>query len=238
MAEAALDLDIQPLIEAIRKRVSVDFEGDNTGHDLAHLDRVHGLTEKLRLVEGGDPLVLAAACYVHDYHRVLERLAKEHSDEVRGHVDEQLINGVLAGVEFPSHLVRQVFECVEFTDKYSFAGHALGSPSREARILRDADNLDAIGAVGIARAFMFGGALGEPIWVDGVDPSEVYEAGTTTSVVHHFHEKLLRIRDDMLTEAGQAIASQRHDFMVAFLDQLGQEWDTAGLGSQATIQVS
>lgn len=215
------------LVETLRTAVSADFDGDGTGHDLSHLDRVFGLAEGLRQHEGGDALVLGAACYVHDYHRVLERRTDFTVRVSREAVEEQ-IAAVLDRVTFPVELVPSVCECVAFTDRYSFAGHELAAPSIEARILRDADNLDALGAIGIARAFMFGGVLGEPIWVEGVDPSDTYEAGTTTSVVHHFHEKLLRVRDDMLTESGRRLANERHDFMVAFLEELMREWELSG----------
>lgn len=235
MAEISLALDLEHLVDSLRRRVGVDFAEDRTGHDLAHLDRVYGLSKQLRDEEGGDPAVIAAACYVHDYHRVFERLAMECGPSITQTVDEDFIASVLADVGFPPNLVPQVFGCVEFTDKYSFSGHCLDSPSVEACILRDADNLDAIGAIGIARAFMFGGALGEPIWVEGTDPAQVYDAGATTSVVHHFHEKLLRIRDDMSTRAGRALADQRHDFMLAFLDRLSGEWKSAGLGTHSAL---
>jgi uncharacterized protein len=228
---------MEPLVTAIRTQVSADFEGDSTGHDLAHLDRVFGLAEQLRLIEGGDPLVLAGAAYVHDYHRVLERDAGEYGTGVRRSAIDNLIGRTLSAIDFPPDLISMVCDCVEFTDKYSFSGHVLDPPSLEARILRDADNLDALGAVGIARAFMFGGALGEPIWVDGVDPSDVYEAGATTSIVHHFYEKLLRVRDDMLTTTGRTLADERHDFMVEFLGQIRRELDCANLTQRQARQV-
>lgn len=228
---------MDPLVTSIRMQVSSDFAGDNTGHDLAHLDRVYGIAERLRASEGGDPVVLIAACYVHDFHRVAER-----ADGAYGATDvcdavDSAIERTLSAIDYPPSLVSRVRECVEFTDKYSFAGHALDAPSLEARILRDADNLDALGAIGIARAFMFGGALGEPIWVNNTEPSETYEAGVASSIVHHFHEKLLRLRDDMLTDAGRALADERHEFMVAFLDQLRNEWESAGLSQSRAPQL-
>ena len=77
--------------------------------------------------------------------------------------------------------------------------------------------------MGLARAFMFGGRLGEPLWVEGVEPAAVYEPGRATSVVHHFHEKLLRLREDMLTSAGRAIAEERHAYTAGFVERLERE---------------
>lgn len=227
-------MTVEDLVAALRAEVQADFDEDGTGHDLSHLDRVYGLAEQLRLREGGDPLVLAAASYVHDLHRVVERRAGTYDARVERTLIDELIDKTLRATSFPSALVPEVCDCVAFTDRYSFSGHDLEAPSIEAWILRDADNLDAMGAIGIARAFMFGGALREPIWADDVEPSEVYEAGTTTSVVHHFHEKLLRLKDDMLTASGRELAEERHQFMVLFLDELKREWRLADAVSRGT----
>jgi uncharacterized protein len=212
------------LIDFLRAEVRADFNDDATGHDLSHLDRVHGLAIQLAEDEGGNQLVIAAGCYLHDLHRVVERRTQRFDQRVaRRHIDE-LIEMHLRAVRFPHELIERVCDCVAFTDRYSFSGDDLADPSIEAQVLRDADNLDAMGAIGIARAFMFGGALGEPIWVDGVTPSGTYAAGKTTSVIHHFYEKLLRLQDDMLTVSGRRLAEQRHSFMLMFVEQLRSEW--------------
>lgn len=221
----------------IRSQVSHHFDDDRGGHDLSHLDRVYGLAEQLRSREGGDSGVLAVACYVHDFHRALERESGSYDGADARHAVDDMIVETLTAIEYPPDLVSHVCECVAFTDRYSFAGHALEPPSLEARILRDADNLDAIGAIGVARAFMFGGILGEPIWSDETAPNQLYEAGVSSSIVHHFHEKLLRIKDDMLTAAGKELAAERHEFMVVFLTQLRDEWESAGLSQTKAPQL-
>jgi uncharacterized protein len=215
------------LIAALRAEVRTDFGGEDPGHDLTHLDRVCGLALKLSEDEGGDSLVIAGASYVHDYHRVIERRQEASRAAVDRVIVEDHVVAALDAAGFPSNLVARVCDCVAFTDRYSFSGHVLEAPSIEAAIVRDADNLDALGAIGVARAFIFGGSLGEPIWAEG-DPKEVYEAGQTTSIVHHFQEKLLKLKDDMLTVAGCKLAAKRHDFMVAFLDELMGEWAVSG----------
>lgn len=233
MARVALDRGVievvSEVVERLRRVVQAYFGPECVGHDLSHLDRVHGLALQLRASEGGNELVIAAASYVHDFHRVIERLGTARdSDDERRAVETKIIDA-LSAAEFPSELVDAVTGCVAFTDRYSFAGHRLDAPSLEARIVRDADNLDALGAIGIARAFMFGGTLGEPIWNDDVAPAAKYSAGITSSIVHHFHEKLLRLRDDMLTEAGARLAEERHELMLSFLERLREEWEFAGL---------
>jgi uncharacterized protein len=129
-----------------------------------------------------------------------------------------------AGSSLPPERLDAVLECVAFTRRHSFAGHALGEPSVEAMVVRDADNLDALGAVGIARAFMYGGALAEPMWIPELPVADRYEPGRSRSVVHHFHEKLLRLRDDMLTPTARRQAAERHAFLEEFLDRFLSEW--------------
>lgn len=212
------------LIAALRDHVMPDFGPDCVGHDISHLDRVFQLACRIANAEGGDPLVLGAASYLHDYHRVLERDGIDDRDAA-----EERVRAALRAVSFPEARVDAVIDCVDFTDRYSFAGHELSATCVEAKVVRDADNLDALGAVGIARAFMFGGTLREPLWAVGPAPAEVYRSGPTSSVIHHFFEKLLRVRDDMLTPTARTLADERHEYMVAFVERLSEEWEAPGL---------
>jgi uncharacterized protein len=215
------------LTVALRAQIAADFGPHCVGHAMDHLERVSQLAAELREVEGGDGAVIEAACWLHDYHRVVE---DEGDDDPA--IVEARIRRALEQAGFPRTLVQDVLDCIAFTDRYSFSGHELTSPSLEARIVRDADNLDALGAVGIARAFMYGGKLREPLWVEGVSPRATYRSGPTSSVLHHFFEKLLRVRDDMLTPTGRAMADERHDYMIGFLTRLRREWDAPGLGDE------
>ncbi len=215
------------LTAALRQHIARDFGPECVGHAIDHLDRVSRLALDISEVEGGDPAVLLAASYLHDYHRVVENEGADHPAAIQSR-----IRHALDAVAFPAARVEVVLDCIAFTDRYSFAGHALDAPCLEAQIVRDADNLDALGAVGIARAFMFGGTLREPLWVAGVSPETTYRSGPTSSVLHHFFEKLLRVRDDMLTVTGKLMAEGRHEYMLDFLAQLQSEWDAPGLGAE------
>jgi uncharacterized protein len=216
---------VSALTTALRERIAADFGPQCVGHAIDHLDRVAQLARELSQTEGGDHAVLEAASYLHDYHRVVE---DEGLDDPA--VIEARIRCALGAVAFPADRVPMVLDCIAFTDRYSFAGHALDAPCLEAQIVRDADNLDALGAVGIARACMFGGKLAEPLWVEGIAPEATYRSGPTSSVLHHFFEKLLRVRDDMLTATGRSLADERHEYMVGFLSRLQAEWNAPGLG--------
>lgn len=209
------------LAHRLREQVAGSFGPERVAHDLSHLDRVHGLALALCEREGGDRRVIAAGAYLHDLHRLLEVAGgtRATADRVERAVWHELrAAGAPAAVEGP------VLECVAFASKHSFAGHDLGKPSLEARIVRDADNLDAIGAVGAARALMYGGHLGERLWAPEEPWADVYVPGQATSVLHHFHEKLLRLRDDMLTPTARAWGEERHAFLETFVQRLQGEW--------------
>ena len=99
----------------------------------------------------------------------------------------------------------------------------------EGQIVRDADRLDAIGAIGVARAFAYGGSKNRPLFNPDIKPvmhdsKEAY-LNAKTHTVNHFYEKLLKIKDRIETASGKIIAKQRHEFMVSFLEQFHSEWN-------------
>jgi len=211
---------MRELAARLRAAVAADFGPENVAHDLGHLDRVCRLALEIAREEGGDREVLVAAAYLHDQHRVLER---ERGHRVGAGDAEERVRAVLARTGFPSERAPEVLAAVAHSSRYGFAGHPLGAPAIEAVVLRDADNLDAMGAVGIARAFMYGGHLGTPPWLPGVPIARTYVPGRGTSVVHHFHEKLLRLREEMTTPTAARLAHERHAVMVGFLAALERE---------------
>lgn len=209
------------LAARLRATVAPDFGPENVAHDLSHLDRVAGMCRRLQRGEGGDVQTVVAAAYLHDYHRVVER---QTNTWVRPAEVRDLTVEVMRRAGVPAELENPVLECIAATGKHTFAGDTHGAPSIEARILRDADALDAIGALGIARALMFGGVLREPLWLPDEEVDDIYKPGTASSVIHHFHEKLIKLADDMLTDTGRAIAVDRHTVLRTFLDQFTAEW--------------
>jgi uncharacterized protein len=213
---------LPPVAVAVRAQVAARFAGDAGGHDLAHLDRVAGMGDRLARAEGADREVVGAAAYCHDFHRLVER-ESGHARPVASADCEELVVATLAAAGAAARLTAPVVACVAFCDRHVFAGDD-GDGPLEAQVLRDADNLDAIGAVGIARAFAFGAQLGEPLWIPEAEARTTYAPGRTSSVLHHFDEKLLRLRDDMLTPTGRAIAEERHRFTAEFAQRFRREW--------------
>lgn len=208
-------------IATIADRVRADFDANEGAHDFHHLRRVAALARQIATAEGGDPSIAEAAALVHDYHRLLD----DHGIGQPADAAAATIGSALRDCGITDRAVRnQIMECVAFTDKYLCAGDQVTAPTVEAAAVRDADNLDAIGAVGIARALTFGAHLGEPIWVEDVPIRSSYEHGHAPSVIHHFHEKLLHLADEMTTSTGKELADERHDYVAEFSRRLRAEW--------------
>ena len=197
----------EAMIEACERYGRTIFEHDASGHDYHHTLRVYHMAVRLAHEEGADVGVVSLAALLHDVDD--PKLSPETADGLdrarvfltEYEVDESEASAVLAAI-------REV----------SFSKNAGQAPTtREAACVRDADRLDAIGAIGVARTFAYGGAHGRPLH----DPSG-QDSGTTTA---HFHDKLLLLKDLMCTESGRRIAEHRHNVTAAFLDEFLAEWD-------------
>lgn len=198
------------LFRAIADEMVAWYDGDSSGHDLDHAWRVFRLGTRLADAEGADVEVVGAAALTHDIHRTVGTDGEDvHPEETLPDVRE-----VLGATEFPSSKVPAVCHCVAVHDEYEFRGIERPAETVEAEVLRDADNLDAIGAVGIARNFAYGGVHGTPLW----DPDGGY------SGIEHYYDKLQHLPDEMNTEAARALAEERHAFTERFVERFEAEW--------------
>ena len=216
----------RPLFERVADEMAVHLDGDDSGHDLQHLWRVNRLGSRIAESAGADPEVVGVAALVHDLHRVRGD-GFTHPEETIPEIRE-----ILADAGVPESLHDPVCHCVAVHEEYSFEEDPQTAETLEAEVLQDADNLDAIGAVGVARAFQFGGAHGNLMW-DADRPlpeDEAYEkdAGidddSPGSTFHHIHAKLLRLHENMNTETGREIAAERHAFLEEFAERFEAEW--------------
>ncbi|TCI29496.1 metal-dependent phosphohydrolase [Exiguobacterium sp. SL-10] len=189
---------LHPAILETERYVAKLHGGDHTGHDMAHLDRVRRLTTHLAEGEAVDGLALTLAALLHDVED--EKLGRDKG-LVASHLDTLTLDP-----DQRAHILTMIEEA-------SFSKGRSPS-SRESAMLQDADRLDAIGAIGIARTFQFAGARGNSLHGED-DPK---------SAVAHFEEKLLRLANQMHTERARRIARDRHAFMVTFLDRFEAEW--------------
>ena len=201
--------------------VKEKLEGAEAGHDWFHIERVWKLSKKIAEKEGGNLEVIELSALLHDiadpkFHNGDETLAlkisKDFLEEI--HVNAKLIEQVLF-----------VIKNISFKNR----AEAPENPPLELQIVQDADRLDAIGAIGIARTFNFGGFKNNLMYHPEIKPNlgmnkEEYKKSNGTTI-NHFYEKLLLLKDLMNTETAKRIASERHDFMLQFLDEFYKEWN-------------
>ena len=197
------------VIRAAERYVHEAFAGDCSGHDVHHTLRVRHLAERIAADEGADLRIVALAALLHDVDDA--KLSPDTADSLSCARTFLSAHGVDEGdSEVVLTAIREV----------SFSKNADAVPSSlEAACVRDADRLDALGAIGVARAFAYGGAHGRAMH----DPSGEDRATT----VQHFYDKLLKLWDMMCTESGRRIAERRHAVTSEFLDELLLEWDGA-----------
>lgn len=196
------------------KKVRGIYEGFDASHDFQHIERVYqNALAILHTEPDADEEVVKIAVLLHDVSDKKYTNSKEQ--------EEQLIAELQMSEEKKQH-IRDCIAQVSFN-----GGNELEATSIEAKIVRDADRLDAIGAVGIARTFAFGGAKGRKLYDEAEEAraemtEEEYRSKNTASVTH-FYEKLLLLKDLMTTDEGKKMAEGRHQFMVSFLEQLQAE---------------
>lgn len=193
-------------------------EGDSV-HDFSHVLRVLHMAERLAGLEGADLDVVRTAALLHDISRAEDPDTGAEADAETDHalLAAREARRILAGS--PPDFVDAVAHCIE---AHRFR-NAVEPQTIEAQVLFDADKLDAIGAVGVARAFAYGALIGQPLWgevSEGYIPGETDELHTAH---HEFHFKLKRIKDRLYTESGRRIAEGRHRFMESFYEQMAAE---------------
>lgn len=196
------------------------FQNDFSGHDWHHIERVHSNAMKIQEKEGGNSEVVSLLAILHD--------VSDHKLN-GGKLNQGGIEAAIIMHKIGVH--KDLIELVApLVDEISFKGAGVSdqNSSLESKIVQDADRLDAIGAIGIARAFAYGGSRGRPMYSPEVnaelhDSFEEY-ANSKSHTINHFHEKLLLLKDRMHTQTARELAQERHDFMILFLTQFHQEW--------------
>lgn len=193
---------------------------DSTGHDWYHIERVRKNALYIAEKENkGDRFIIEMAALLHDIPDEKLNSSKE--------AGERKLNEFLDELQLDKHIRNQI---VEIIGSISFkGGNGTKCLSLEAQIVQDADRLDAIGAIGIARTFAFGGKKGQALYDPEISirdemTEEEYRKGKSSSV-HHFYEKLLKLKDRLNTETAMKMAEERHQFMEKFLEEFYNEWN-------------
>ncbi len=205
------------ITEHVRKR----FTGEGTGHDWWHIERVRRLALRIGEEEGADLLIVELGALLHDVADY-----KLHGGDVQKGM--ALVREWLGEGDFPENVKTDVIQIVENVS-YKGADVPEAPLSLEGMVVRDADRLDAMGAVGIARTFAYGGNRNRPIYDPEISPEmhnnfESYKSSNAPTI-NHFYEKLLLLKDRMHTTSAKTMAEARHNYMQTFLDRFLCEWE-------------
>jgi uncharacterized protein len=208
---------ISKTIDFVKKTLA----GAEAGHDWFHIERVYKTAKQINHTEQGDPLVVALAALLHD-------IADSKFNGGDEEVGPRLAGDFLQSLGLESDIIVHVQEIIRNLSFKASLGQ-ITFASKELDIVQDADRLDAIGAIGIARAFTYGGFKNRVLYDPEIKPQqyadkEAYK-NTVAPTVNHFYEKLLLLKDLMKTEAGKQMAEERHQFMLTYLDQFYAEWE-------------
>lgn len=210
------------IIQKTERFIESEFRSEGSGHDWFHVDRVRKMALRIGEQEGCDLFIVEMAALLHDLDDWKLNGAESQAD---GKIKKWLDTiGLEAEVD------RTI---LRITEEVSFKGAGIETPvqSTEAAVVQDADRLDAIGAIGIARTFTYGGHKSRLIYDPSISPVmhddfQEYK-NNTAPTINHFYEKLLLLKDRMNTETARAIAEQRHQFMNDYLSQFYEEWEAA-----------
>ena len=209
------------LIDKIKQIVYAQFETDATGHDWYHIDRVYQMAIHLQSKEGGDLFLIQLGALLHD---ISDHKFNGGSATLGGETAYNLLieNGLDKERAFKVKLiVNQI--------SYKGANVLDETNSIESKIVQDADRLDAIGAIGIARAFAYGGNKNRPIYDPSFPPIlhttfEEYK-NAKSHTINHFYEKLLLLTNKLHTSSAKEIGKHRHQYLEQFLNEFMSEWN-------------
>ncbi|GAA0348271.1 HD domain-containing protein [Bacillus carboniphilus] len=209
----------------LEEKIKELFLHEATGHDWYHIDRVRKVALFLCEQEGGNPKIVEAAALLHDVPDEKLNPSKQ--------AGEKRFYQVLSEIPF-TKTEREEIEGIVFSISFK-GGNEATLTNLNAKIVRDADRLDAMGAIGVARTFAYGGSNGQPLYNPNLkvrdEMSEEEYRNQPSSSIHHFYEKLLKLKGLMTTESGRRLAEERHQFMEQFLEQFFLEWQL-GQGSK------
>jgi len=207
------------IIEQAARFVRQELAEESSGHDWRHIERVWKLARRIGAEEGADLFICELAALLHDIAD--EKLNESEAAglaKVRGWLEEHDVDAEAASC------VMEIISTMSFK-----GGKGGGMRTIEGRVVQDADRLDALGAIGIARTFAYSGAKGQLTydpdlpWRDDMTPEE-YRKGRSTAV-NHFHEKLFKLKDLMNTKTARELAQERHAYMEEFLERFLAEWN-------------
>lgn len=211
----------QDIINKTIEYVKQTLQTAEAGHDWFHISRVYKTAQTINKAEGANHLIVALAALLHD-------IADSKFHDGDEEIGPKTAATFLQSIAVDSNIIDEVVLIIKnLSFKASFG--EITYHSKELDVVQDADRLDAIGAIGIARAFTYGGFKNRVMYDPEIKPNlqmtkEQYK-NTTAPTINHFYEKLLLLKDLMKTDAGKKMAEERHQFMLSYLEQFYGEWE-------------
>ena len=174
--------------------------------------------------EGGDKIIIGISAFLHDVHRIMQN---ESGSFVSPKDSLDTIKEILANIDLSEEQVEKICYCIEYHEQYNWNGNNVNDIN--TLILQDADNLDAIGAIGIGRTFSYGGSHNIIMYSEKAPLNENNDYsefnGDDESTIHHFYHKLFKLGDNMNTQTAKKLAKKRTDFMKLFVKEFLNEWN-------------
>jgi uncharacterized protein len=211
----------QFVIDKTTEFVKDTLAGAEGGHDWWHIFRVRNLARHIAETEPADLFIVELGALLHD---IADSKFHNGDEEAGPRMARQFLTSLDVD-KAPITQIEQIIANISFRGGKNIARFR----SPELDVIQDADRLDAMGAIGIARAFNYGGYKNREIYNPGVRPdlemTRVQYKNSTAPTINHFYEKLLLLKDKMNTPTGKAMAEHRHAFMEQYLDEFYLEWD-------------
>lgn len=209
------------VIERTAEFVKGKLEKDGTGHDWWHIVRVVRLGKHIAEKEGADAFVVELGCLLHD---IADWKLNNGDTEIGPRVAREWLESL--GVE--EKVIKEITTIIS-ESYFEIGKNETPELSLEAKVVHDADNLDAMGAIGIARTFAFGGAHSRLIHHPEMGPRDSFNQeeylSHNTTTLNHFYEKLLKLKTHMHTETAKQMAERRHAYMESFVKEFLEEWN-------------
>ena len=211
------NINIMEILEKLKKEAIKILESSRGSHDWEHTERVLNMCMHIASVEGGDTDIIQAAALLHDIGRHAQDISKGKLSHAEIGVD--MARPILKRYQYNPESIERILHCIE-THRYRKGDDP---KTLEARILFDADKLDAIGAIGIGRAFVFAGENGAAVHIRNLDIENSKSYTKQDTAYREFKVKLENVKDRIFTDEGKRLAEERHDFMITFFNRLNLE---------------
>ena len=208
--------------KVVEEYIEDKWKTEEKTHDISHIRRVIKMAMKINETEKGNPFIIKMIAYLHD---VFDHKFYQGEDE------EQKLEDLLKELKVYEQIgEKDRSNIIHSACNLGFASNYKENQvlSKEGKIVQDADRLDGIGAIGIARCFMYMGNRAKPLYEEGkteIVSEEEYKRRGSRTAIGHFYDKLLKVKERLNTVAAKQLAEQRHQFMLNYLEEFYSEWN-------------